>query len=123
MQETTENAALPAAKLYEVFDDRLLSSDHTRRRVIAQNRKYYSRFPQDVAIVQRLVLHLHNLPGGGVRLPRGSFLTPHALQTLGMTGLGSAGGFERLHLLLERTFDGPDLSQNFLMVGSYARWR
>ena len=86
------------------------------RRVITQNKKYYSRFPQDVAKVQRLVLYLNSQPGGGVRLPRGGVLTPRGVQLLGMTGLGSAGGFERLHFLLERIFDGPSLSLNFLIV-------
>lgn len=86
------------------------------RRVITQNKKYYSRFPQDVAKVQRLVLYLNSQPGGGVRLPRGGALTPRGVQLLGMTGLGSAGGFERMHFLLERIFDGPSLSLNFLIV-------
>ena len=31
-------------------------------------------------------------------------------------GLGSGGGFERLHYLLERAWDGDDLSYSFLKV-------
>ncbi len=89
------------------------------RRVITQNKKYYSRFPQDVAKVQRLVLYLNSQPGGGVRLPRGGVLTPRGVQLLGMTGLGSAGGFERMHFLLERIFDGESLSLNFLIVRAH----
>lgn len=49
-------------------------------------------------------------------LPRGGVLTPRGVQLLGLVGLGSAGGFERLHFLLERTFDGQALSINFLIV-------
>jgi len=40
------------------------------------------------------------------------------LQLLGLVGLGSAGGFERLHFLLESAFDGPHLTTNFLIVSS-----
>lgn len=36
---------------------------------------------------------------------------------LGLQGLGSSGGFERLHYLLETAFDGPDLSMSFMKVG------
>ena len=35
---------------------------------------------------------------------------------LGLQGLGSSGGFERLHYLLEMAFDGPDLSMAFMKV-------
>lgn len=51
-------------------------------------------------------------------LPRGGILTPRGVQMLGLAGLGSAGGFERLHFLLERTFDGQALSVNFLIVST-----
>ncbi len=34
----------------------------------------------------------------------------------GAAGLGSGGGFERLHYLLERAWDGEDLSYSFLKV-------
>ncbi len=37
-------------------------------------------------------------------------------QMLGLQGLGSSGGFERLHYLLESAFDGPDLSMAFMKV-------
>ena len=73
-------------------------------RVATQTQKYYSRFPGDVAAVQRIVLHLANAPGGAVDLPSGGRLTPRGLQLLGW-GLGSCGGFEALHYLLERAWD------------------
>lgn len=34
-----------------------------------------------------------------VPLPSGGMLTPKGLQTLGLTGLGSGAGFERLHYM------------------------
>lgn len=60
-------------------------------RVVAQNERYYARFPGDVARVQRIVQFLASQPGGGLQLPSGSRLTPRALQLLGLSGLGSGG--------------------------------
>ncbi|MCO5595075.1 hypothetical protein L7F22_049112 [Adiantum nelumboides] len=40
-----------------------------------------------------------------VDLPSGGKLSPRGLQLLGLSGLGSSGGFERLHYLLERAWD------------------
>nr|XP_010925826.1 uncharacterized protein LOC105048262 [Elaeis guineensis] len=75
--------------------------------VIHQNDKYYRRFPQDIAIVGEVVKYLIEVEGGGVPLPSGGILTPKGLQTLGLAGLGSGGGFERLHYLFERVWDPP----------------
>ena len=86
--------------------------------MITQNNKFYSRFPLDVAIMQRLVMHLDSRQEGGAPLPSGGLLTPRALQLLGLSGLGSVGGFERLHFLLERAFDGDDISSVFLNVSA-----
>lgn len=73
--------------------------------VIHQNEKYYKRFPQDVAVASEVVTYLAGSEGGGVPLPSGGFLTPKGLQILGLAGLGSGGGFERLHYMLERVWD------------------
>ncbi|KAG6784817.1 hypothetical protein POTOM_010526 [Populus tomentosa] len=73
--------------------------------VIHQNEKYYKRFPQDVEIVREVVKHLAESEGGGVPLPSGGFLTPRGLQILGLSGLGSSSGFERLHYMFERAWD------------------
>uniref|UniRef100_A0A6M2ED06 AB hydrolase-1 domain-containing protein n=1 Tax=Populus davidiana TaxID=266767 RepID=A0A6M2ED06_9ROSI len=73
--------------------------------VIHQNEKYYKRFPQDVEIVREVVKHLAESEGGGVLLPSGGFLTPRGLQILGLSGLGSSSGFERLHYMFERAWD------------------
>ena len=73
-------------------------------RVALQTKKYYQRFPADVAVVARIVNHLAASPGGGVDLPGGGRLTPRGLQLLGW-GFGSAGGFEALHYLLETAWE------------------
>ncbi|KAJ0111608.1 hypothetical protein Patl1_00511 [Pistacia atlantica] len=73
--------------------------------VILQNEKYYNRFPQDIEIVRDIVNHLAESEGGGVLLPSGGILTPRVLQALGLNGLGSSSGFERLHYMLERVWD------------------
>ncbi|XP_008797149.2 proline iminopeptidase isoform X2 [Phoenix dactylifera] len=75
--------------------------------VIHQNEKYYKRFPEDIAIIGEVVKYLTETEGGGVPLPSGGILTPKGLQTLGLAGLGSGGGFERLHYLFERVWDPP----------------
>nr|XP_009405612.1 PREDICTED: uncharacterized protein LOC103988720 [Musa acuminata subsp. malaccensis] len=76
--------------------------------VVHQNEKYYKRFPQDVKVICDLVNYLAKAEGGGVSLPSGGILTPRGLQTLGLAGLGSGGGFERLHYMFERVWD-PEL--------------
>ena len=50
------------------------------------NQKYYSRYPSDVPVVQRIVSFLAAQPGGGVVLPCGTLLTPRLFQTLGLSG-------------------------------------
>ncbi|KAK9743053.1 hypothetical protein RND81_03G213800 [Saponaria officinalis] len=73
--------------------------------IIRQNEKYYERFPQDIQVVGDIVKYLSDCEGGGVPLPSGGILTPRGLQTLGLTGLGSSGGFEQLHYMFERAWD------------------
>ena len=95
--------------------------------IVKQNEKYYQRFPEDIHIVQEIVKYLAESEGGGVRkflnlilplqkiftsylhpfpcvcikvpLPSGGILTPRGLQLLGLAGLGSSTGFERLHYM------------------------
>ncbi|KAL6766366.1 hypothetical protein ACKKBG_A35750 [Auxenochlorella protothecoides x Auxenochlorella symbiontica] len=83
-------------------------------RVLLQNRKYYSRFPMDVARIGAVVRFLAAAPGGGVSTPAGNLLTPRSLQLLGLHSMGFSTGFERLHYLFEGSFDGPELSRKFL---------
>ncbi len=87
----------------------------TYPRVVAKNRLYYQRYPEDAARVRRIVDHLRahevTLPGGG-RLSARRFLQ------LGL-GLGMSDGWETLHYLLEEAWvcnaQGAEvLSWNFL---------
>lgn len=59
---------------------------HLYPRVIAQNHKFYKRFPGDVARVQKIVLHLSQQPDGGLRLANGDLLTPRSA-TVALAGL------------------------------------
>jgi pimeloyl-ACP methyl ester carboxylesterase len=76
------------------------------KRVMLQNDKYYARFPADEELVRRCVLALAAHEGGkGFLMPSGTRLSPRAFQLLGLSGLGSGGGFDRLHYLLESFFE------------------
>nr|GMD38058.1 Alpha/beta hydrolase-1 [Ipomoea batatas] len=95
--------------------------------VVLQNEKYYKRFPQDIKIVQDVVHYLAESEGGGVRLPSGGILTPRGLQLLGLSGLGSSTGFERLHYLFERVWDpvivpGTKRRISYYFLSAYERW-
>ena len=80
-------------------------------RVALQNAKFYARFPGDVARVRSIVAALAATPGG-VELPSGGVLTPRGFQLLGLAGLGSGGGFDRLHYLIERALEPTEGSGN-----------
>ncbi|MDQ5853562.1 MAG: alpha/beta hydrolase, partial [Chloroflexota bacterium] len=87
----------------------------TYRRVIEQNRRYYARYPDDMARAQAVV---QRLSGHDVYLPTGDRLSPRRFQQLGM-GFGASDGFEQVHYLLEDAFvagaGGQDrLSYTFL---------
>ncbi|KAJ7544685.1 hypothetical protein O6H91_09G089400 [Diphasiastrum complanatum] len=98
------------------------------KRVLIQNFKYYERFPQDEEVVREVVLYLAENEGG-VTLPSGGRLTPRGLQLLGLSGLGSSGGFERLHYIFERAWDPilvsgakKQLSYTFLRMAAASKW-
>lgn len=74
-------------------------------RVIRQMDAYYEAFPADEAVVREVVRHLDSLPERYAPLPSGSHLTVAAFQSAGLSCLGFAGGFARLHYLLERAFE------------------
>ncbi|GAB2230909.1 hypothetical protein Droror1_Dr00015206 [Drosera rotundifolia] len=95
--------------------------------VVRQNEKYYERFPQDISIVVEIVNYLASCEEGGIRLPSGGILTPRGLQSIGLSGLGSSTGFERLHYMLEGAWDPviepraqKQLSYYFLSM--FERW-
>ncbi|KAJ4843874.1 hypothetical protein Tsubulata_024351 [Turnera subulata] len=107
------------------------AADHVYRacyqQVIHQNEKYYKRFPQDVEIVREVVKYLAESEGGGVPLPSGGVLTPRSLQTLGLSGLGSSAGFERLHYMFERVWDpilvpGSPKRMSYYFLKAFENW-
>lgn len=59
----------------------------TYHRVYTQNRKFYQRFPEDIAKVKAIVRMLKEAPGGGVQTPGGNMLRPRSLQMLGMSSV------------------------------------
>ncbi|KAL0464851.1 UNVERIFIED_CONTAM: Proline iminopeptidase [Sesamum latifolium] len=62
-----------------------------------------------------------------VALPSGGILTPRGLQLLGLSGLGSSTGFERLHYMFERVWDpilvpGAPKRISYFFLNAYERW-
>ncbi|PPK66816.1 alpha/beta fold hydrolase [Actinokineospora auranticolor] len=92
-----------------------VTADDVYRRLFAtvvdRNAAHYERFPEDVDRARRVVDHLR---ANDIRLPSGRALTTTTFQSLG-SQLGSETGSTRLHYLLESPFDGPDLSDAFLV--------
>lgn len=75
----------------------------THAGMIARSHAYYQRYPDD----RQRVAALHTrLADHDVRLPGGDRLTGHRLRQLGIL-LGTTGGEERLHYLLERDPTSP----------------
>ena len=75
----------------------------TWRRVIAANRRYLERYPDDGARVREI--H-RRLAAEDVRLPSGDRLTVRRFRQLGLW-LGDSAGFEHLHHVLELPFGSP----------------
>ncbi|KAL5727237.1 hypothetical protein ACHQM5_000456 [Ranunculus cassubicifolius] len=95
--------------------------------VLLQNEKYYKRYPQDIEVVREVVEYLESSEGGGVPLPSGGILTPRGLQIIGLSGLGSSTGFERLHYMFERVWDpalvpGAKKSISYVFLKAYESW-
>jgi pimeloyl-ACP methyl ester carboxylesterase len=86
----------------------------TYQRVIAKNRLYYERYPDDAARARMIVDYLSQQE---VILPTGDRLSPRRFQQLGMA-FGASDGFEEVHYLLEEAFvsgaNGPEPSYTFL---------
>jgi pimeloyl-ACP methyl ester carboxylesterase len=75
----------------------------TYRRVLAKNRAYYDRYPEDRDRVRDI---LERLDGEDVRLPSGDRLTPRRFRQLGQV-LGMGDGLERLHYIVELPLGSP----------------
>ncbi|MDD5264133.1 MAG: alpha/beta fold hydrolase [Candidatus Bipolaricaulis sp.] len=86
----------------------------TYRTVTEKNCLYYARYPEDEALVRRIVDHLAAVD---VRLPDGDRLSPRRFQQLGID-FGASSGFEHVHYLVEEAFpdgeDGTELGFSFL---------
>ena len=95
----------------------------TYRRMIARNKRFYTRYPTDVKKVKTIVAFLSSQLSPVV-LPNGGHLTVRRFQQLGLL-LGSGSGMESLHWALENPFfeeptDGiagsGSLSEQFLFA-------
>jgi len=86
----------------------------TYARVIQRNREYYTRYPIDELLIQRIVDHLTR---NDVHLPNGDLLTAKRLQQLGIA-FGMENGFEQVHYMIEGAFvqghSDSELSYPFL---------
>lgn len=87
----------------------------TYPRVIEKNRRYYERYPGDVARVREIVGYLD---AHDVQMPSGGRLTAERFQQLGLA-FGMSDGFETIHYLLEEAFTDVaggkrEMSWNFL---------
>jgi pimeloyl-ACP methyl ester carboxylesterase len=86
----------------------------TYQRVLAKNRLYFARYPEDEERAAAIIAHLS---AQTVELPDGSRLSPQRFQQLGMA-FGMSDGFEQVHYLLEEAFvhgpRGPELGEAFL---------
>jgi len=82
------------------------------KRVIAQNEKYWARFPQDMERVRYLMRYCHE---HDVRLPGGGRLGRPLIRALGFSNLGTASGMERLHFILENIVLGQPISHKVLI--------
>jgi hypothetical protein len=88
----------------------------TYKKVIQRNEAYYSKYPEDVEKVHRIVGYIDS--SGGVDLPSGGKLTAERLLTLGF-GLGMHGGLDAVHGLILKL--ATDLDQfSFLTRSSLA---
>lgn len=85
---------------------------HLFKRVIAQNEKYYARFPQDIERVCYLLRYCHE---NVVRLPGGGRLGAPLIKALGFSNLGTASGMERLHFMLENVVVGQPIPHKVLI--------
>ena len=93
----------------------------TYPRVIAKNRRYYERYPDDVQRVREIVQYLSE---NDVHMPSGGRLTVQRFLQLGLS-FGMSDGFEAVHYLIEEAFvdspKGRELNWNFLSGVEHAQ--
>ncbi|TGO52277.1 hypothetical protein BCON_0144g00140 [Botryotinia convoluta] len=78
----------------------------TFQKVIERNRAYYQKFPEDVAVVQGLAIHIS--AKNGLQMPSGGTLTVRMFLTLGIQ-FGFHGGLDIVHDIVLRM--SSDLDQ------------
>ena len=71
----------------------------TFKKLMQRNLAYYTKFPDDHAVVNYIANHIHKQ--GGVQLPGGGVLTVPRFLTLGFS-FGAHDGFQAVHSLLTR---------------------
>ena len=79
--------------------------EHTIKRVITQNAKFYTRYPEAKEKAIAIVNYLAATEDGHVVTPNGNHLTPSSFQLLGLGCLGFSGGFEKLYGMIESAFE------------------
>jgi pimeloyl-ACP methyl ester carboxylesterase len=94
----------------------------TYPRVAEKNRRYFERYPQDVARVRDIASYLR---AHDVRMPSGGRLTVERFQQLGLQ-FGMSDGFEMVHYLVEEAFvdvagGAREMSWNFLHQVEHAQ--
>ncbi|CCD56978.1 similar to prolyl oligopeptidase [Botrytis cinerea T4] len=78
----------------------------TFQKVIERNRAYYQKFPEDVAVVQGLAIHIS--AKNGLQMPSGGTLTVRMFLTMGIQ-FGFHGGLDLVHDIVLRM--SSDLDQ------------
>jgi pimeloyl-ACP methyl ester carboxylesterase len=86
-------------------------------RLAEQNRRYFARYPDDVARVR--AIH-HRLANEEVLLPNGDVLTGRRFRQLGLW-LGDSAGFELLHHVVELPFGSPAFLHDVERAVGFAR--
>ena len=93
----------------------------TYPRVMAKNRAYYERYPDDVQRVRDIVRHLTE---HDVQLPSGGRFTVERFLQLGLA-FGMSDGYETVHYLIEDAFvdgaNGREMNWNFLLHFEHAQ--
>jgi len=74
----------------------------TYKRVLQRNKAYYTKYPDDVLVIQEVANKIREIGGqDGILLPTGGRLTVQRLMTLGFQ-LGGDGGVDRVHDLITK---------------------
>ena len=89
----------------------------TYRRTLDRNRRYYERYPGDVARVRELCARLGS---DEIRLPDGDRLTARRFRQLGHL-LGMSTGAEELHYIVELAPDSPAFGHDIAGAVEFAR--